>query len=67
MKILSLGFFIFLEIIAFSIIVGQVSKYSVWLAGILTVVFIIWIVVEVLLELIVGTTINLFKHIFLRG
>lgn len=67
MKILSLGFFIFLEVIVFTMIIGFVAKISGILAGILTAVFVVWIIVEIFLELVVGTTINVVKHIFFIG
>lgn len=65
-RMFSLAWFIILEIFIFSIIYDSVAESSPVFAKLLGTVFFIWIVVEILLRLIVGTGANLFKYIFTR-
>lgn len=60
------GFFSFiaLEIIVFSLVVGAVGAVMPGLASLLTVVFTIWIIIDIVLRIFVGGGKSLIKYIF---
>lgn len=57
--------FIIFEILVFGLIIKGVNEAGLyWLSGILTIVFIIWIILEILLKIFVGGTKSLIRYIF---
>lgn len=57
--------FIVLEILVFGLIIEGVNKAGMpWLSSFLTIVFVIWIIVEILLRIFVGGTKTLIRYIF---
>lgn len=56
--------FIVFEIVVFSFIVGVVAEVSPVLAGVLTVVFTLWIIAEILIRIFVGGGKSLWRWIF---
>jgi hypothetical protein len=64
-RLVSFFAFIVLEIVVFSIFVGAVAGAGMpGLAGILTVVFTIWIIVDIILRIFIGGSKNLIRYIF---
>jgi len=64
-RLVSFFAFIALEIVVFTFLVGAVAGAGMpGLAGILTVVFTIWIIVDIILRIFIGGGKNLIKYIF---
>jgi len=58
--------FLAIEITIFAFLYKIVSEAAPVFAGVLLVVFVIWIIVEVIIKLFVGTSINVIKYVFGR-
>lgn len=58
--------FLAIEITVFAFLYKIVSGAAPVFAGILLVIFVIWIIVEIIIKLFVGTSINIIKYVFGR-
>lgn len=64
-RIASLFIFILLEIVIFTIFVGAVSSAGMpGLASILTIVFTVWIIIDVIFRIFIGGGKSLIRYIF---
>lgn len=64
-RLVSFVIFIALEIFVFSIIVKALKEAGMpFLASILTIVFVIWIIIDIIIRIFIGGGKNLIKYIF---
>lgn len=66
-RIINFFFFIFAEILVFSLLVSAITAAGMpILAGFLTFIFIIWIIIDIILKVFVGGGKTLIGYIFNR-
>lgn len=65
-RLVSFSLFIILELFVFGIVFAAVSKSSPAIASLLMIIFVIWVIVEIIIRIFVGTSINIVKYIFGR-
>lgn len=65
-RIVSFSFFILLECVVFFFIYKYLLGVSFILANFLAFIFFIWLIVEVILGIVVGSSVNIIKYILGR-